>query len=232
MISETRFARSYSSLWRELTPTLELLVRKVNLRMVDRQWTPMISKITPGRRALINQAAFSALKLSFALSSQHSVRSAWLDEDSNILKSELELNGAQSFNTQDIIETKTLAHRMLLNLTRHRPEIVELEPLFSGCGVINECSGDSLSQDLRFIELKDGDRPFRSYDFRQLVIYAALHMNDGKGIAKEIQIINSRRGVSVTLSFESFASEAAAQSPGDLLAEVVRIISNVNVYQN
>lgn len=232
MISETRFARSYGSLWRELTPTLELFVRKVNLRMLDRQWVPLDSNIAPARRALINSVAFGSLKSAFGYTGDLTGRLAWLETSENIERTELELTGAQTFNEADVAEVKALAYRMCLNLTRYQPSRVELEPRFSGCGVINACTGDALSETLRFIELKDGDRPFRSYDFRQLVIYAALYMNEGKGVARELQIINSRRGVSVTIPFEQFTSESAGQTPVELLTEVVRIVSDANVYQN
>jgi hypothetical protein len=232
VISETRFARSYSSLWRELTPTLELFVRKANLRLVEREWTPLNSIAAPGRRALLNQVAFETLKGSFASEEALAERLDWIEEKANIVTAELALTGANTCSDTDISEIRTLSRRMCSNLMRHQPHRVDLEPTFSGCGVINECSGDALSSDLRFIELKDGDRPFRSYDFRQLVIYAALNMNQGNGVAKEFQIINSRRGISVTVPFVQFASESAGQSPVDLLAEVIRVISDVTVYQN
>lgn len=232
MISETRFARSYSSIWRELTPTLELFVRKANLRLVEREWIPLVSDIAPGRRAIINQVAFQTLKGSFSSSTTLADRLAWIEARENISAAELILVGTNTFSDSDIGEIRTLSRRMCRNLMIDQPYPVSLEPTFAGCGVINECRGDALSSTLRFIELKDGDRPFRSYDFRQLVLYAALNMNQGGGVANEFQIINSRRGVSVTVPFTQFASESAGQSPVDLLSEVIRAISNATVYQN
>lgn len=232
MISETRFAKSYSSLWRELTPTLELFVRKANLRLAERSSNPLISTSPPGRRALINQVAFQAVRDAANQFETHFDRREWVLNYENIVLAERTLTGAATLNNMDLVETSQLASRMCANLFLDQPHKVTVNPSFRGCGFVNSCFGDGLSTSHRFIELKDGDRPFRAYEFRQLLIYAALHLNGGGEIASEFQVINSRRGLSVTVSLDEFAREVAGQSPYDLLTEVVRSMSDSTMYQS
>jgi len=74
-------------------------------------------------------------------------------------------------------ESSALAKRMHAHLFRRREDRVVLNPRYDGCGIINACFGDAISDREDLIELKDGDRPFRSYEFRQITIYGALHLN-------------------------------------------------------
>lgn len=231
MISETRFAKSYSSIWRSLTPTLELFVRKANLHLTDRDWDPLYSTSAPTMRALINQIAFEAVRRTTLSFPDRAARTKWLSDNNNLEHCEYTISGRNSLSDSEFKEIKELSLRMDANLSVNQPSRVFISPEYCGCGIINTCYGDGLSENLRFIELKDGDRPFRSYEFRQLIVYAALHLNSGRGLASEIQVINSRRGVSVTLGFEEFSREIAGQSAYDLLTEVVRVISDANVYQ-
>lgn len=229
MISETRFARSYSSVWRTLTPTLEIFVRKANLRFISREWEPLISKSAPSDRAAISRVAFSAVSLSKLAGTEREL--SWFGDLTNLQIAAQNSLGHHNLTVEDLQEAGKIGWRMATSLFQSRNQGLRLDPFFPGCGFINSCHGDALTDDLRFVELKDGDRPFRSYDFRQLIVYAALHLNAGGGIAKTFEVINSRRGVSVSTSFEKFASEVAGQSGFDLLSEVIRVISDVSLYQ-
>jgi hypothetical protein len=110
-----------------------------------------------------------------------------------------------------------------------RQDSVELSPRFEGCGIINACFGDAISDIGHIIELKDGDRPFRSYEFRQISLYAALHLNSTGQLPPELAVINSRRGVSVELPIDILAGEIAGQSGYEYLREVIRVISDVTI---
>lgn len=232
MISETRFAKSYGSLWRSLAPTLELFVRKANLHLFERDWDPLTSTSAPASRAMINQVAFDAVQNAVSAFPDRLGRAGWFANLANLQECERRISASNDLSPSDLDEVKTLAERMEANLYAKQPLPVTLSPRYPGCGLINTCYGDGISDSLRFIELKDGDRPFRSYEFRQVIIYAALHLNSGGGLASEIQVINSRRGVSITLDFEEFSREIAGQSAYDLLTEVVRVISDARIYQS
>jgi hypothetical protein len=184
----------------------------------------------PSNRALINQVAFEAVKevVNLDPGSRHS----WVKDIHNLSQCEFKLIQEHWLSDAELNEAGTLSSRMITSLFSSKNGKILINPYFKGCGYINSCFGDALTDNLRFIELKDGDRPFRSYEFRQLIVYAALHMNAGGGVAKEIQVINSRRGVSVAVQFSDFSHEVSGRSSYDLLSEVVRSISDVAVYQN
>jgi hypothetical protein len=229
MISELRFAKAYNSLWRSLAPTMELFVRKSNLRLYKRNWAELPSQSAAGARSLINQVAFRALLHAAAVSDSFDGKISFIEDRTNIEAAERGLTGARFLSADDLNESFELARRMCIYLFRLRQDRITLNPRFEGCGIINACFGDAISDIGHIIELKDGDRPFRSYEFRQISIYAALHLNSTGQLPPAIAVINSRRGVSVDLSIDSLAGEIAGQSGYDYLREVIRIISDVTI---
>ncbi len=137
--------------------------------------------------------------------------------------------GTHSLSATDLNESTQLAKRMCFHLFRLRQDRITLNPRFEGCGVINSCFGDAITDIGHIIELKDGDRPFRSYEFRQISIYSALYLNSTGRFPPAFAVINSRRGVSVELSMDTLAAEVAGQSGYDYLREVIRIISDITI---
>lgn len=230
MISEIRFSRSYNSMWRNMSPTMELFVRKANLRLYDRNWTQLEATSLPEQRAAINQLAFFALKDAAAVHQGLRERMAFLEAMPNLRTAEQLLTGQNLLGDAEIREASALARRMCHHLYGLLGTRVTLSPRFEGCGIINACFGDALTEDDDIIELKDGDRPFRSYEFRQLTIYAALHLNSTGRMPRSILAINSRRGVSVNLPIDDFAQEVAGQSGYDYLREIIRTISDITNY--
>jgi hypothetical protein len=230
MISEVRFTRSYNSLWRSLAPTMELFVRKANLRLYSRNWIQLEGKSKPEDRALVNQIAFQSLKDAVLAHDQYQERIRFLSATPNLAAAEEALTRHRSLGQAELEEASALAVRMCYHLYYLRKDSVTLNPRFEGCGIVNACFGDVLTEAGEIIELKDGDRPFRSYEFRQLTIYAALRLNSTGTIPKSVSVINSRRGVSVELSIDSFAEEVAGQSGYDYLREVTRVISDITIY--
>lgn len=139
------------------------------------------------------------------------------------------LTGLRFLSAVDLDESSALAKRMCFYLFHVRQDRVVLNPQYDGCGIINACFGDAISDNEHIIELKDGDRPFRSYEFRQITIYGALHLNRTGRLPPAFAVINSRRGVSVELPIDTFAREVAGQSGYDYLREVIRVISDVTI---
>jgi hypothetical protein len=229
MISELRFAKAYNSLWRSLAPTMELFVRKANLRLYERNWPQLVSIAAPGARSLINQVAFRSLVNAITADASYEGRIRFLEDRENMTAAEESLRGSRYLSTTDLDESSALAKRMCAHLFRRRQDHVVLNPRYEGCGLINACFGDAISDSEDIIELKDGDRPFRSYEFRQITIYGALHLNSTGRLPRAFAIINSRRGVSVELPIDTLATEVAGQSGYDYLREVIRVISDVTI---
>lgn len=229
MISELRFVKSYNSLWRSLAPTMELFVRKANLRLYERNWEELISVSAPSARSLINQVAFRSLVEAAHVNESYDARVSYLDDMENISAAEGGLTGRQFLAASDLEEASALAKRMCAHIFRMRRDRVHLNPRFEGCGIINACHGDAISDTDQIIEFKDGDRPFRSYEFRQVTIYSALHLNSTGRLPPTVAVINSRRGVSIEMPIDVLAAEVAGQSGYDYLREVIRIISDVTI---
>lgn len=229
MISELRFVKSYNSLWRSLAPTMELFVRKANLRLYERNWPELPSISAPGARSLINQVAFRSVVDAVAAHASYDARVRYLEDMENIATAEERLTNNRLLAVQDLEESSALAKRMCTYLFRTRRDRVHLNPRFEGCGIINACYGDAISEADLIIELKDGDRPFRAYEFRQVTVYGALHLNSTGRLPPAFAVINSRRGVSVEVPIDLLAAEVAGQSGYDYLREVIRVISDVTI---
>lgn len=208
---------------------MELFVRKVNLRLYKRSWAELTSVSAPERRALVNRAAFRTLTNAASSCVAFSEKMAFISDHENVKVSELALLGANLLSEGERGEVIELATRMCSHLFRLEHARVVLNPAFAGCGIINACRGDAFSAPSNIIELKDGDRAFRAYEFRQLTVYAALHLNSTGELPSSIEVVNSRRGVSVRMSMADFAGEVAGQSAHDYLSEVIRVISDITL---
>lgn len=208
---------------------MELFIRKANLRLYERSWPELASETAPGARAMVNRAAFHVLADAAILGLPLANKLDFVRDNNNIQAAELALVGAQIFSAREYVEVAELARRMCYNLFGPDRGDVILSPKFSGCGIINACSGDALENGCHIVELKDGDRAFRSYEFRQLSIYSALHLNSTGLVPNSVEVINSRRGVGVTIGIEEFADEVAGQSAYDFLREIIRFISDITL---
>jgi hypothetical protein len=207
---------------------MELFVRKANLRLSNRNFPELQTRSLPGSRADINRISFQLLANGISIGAGPAKCTEYLRSMEGVAKAAASINSA-SIREDDYREISDLSLRMHRQLFILQKSPVFLDPSYPGCGIINTCHGDAITEDLKLIELKDGDRPFRAYEFRQLVIYAALHMNSTGTVPSALEVINSRRGTSVTLSMEAFAKEVAGQPAYDLLEEVIRIISELTL---
>lgn len=232
MISETRMARSYSSFWRSAAPTMELFVKRCNLDLYERIFDPIVSSVDPDRRAIVNQFAFEMFSLiclggvTFA-----GLASALADKEILVAASSILAAPADSLNEIEVLEARELARRMWLHFHHPRPTSITVKPAFKGCGLVMSCVGDVLASPDTIVEMKDGDRPFRSYEFRQLSIYAALFYNQEGVVPGRLQVLNSRRGTAVTIATEDFAQQIAGQAASTYLYGIIRLMSESTISQ-
>lgn len=232
VISETRFARGYSSFWRSAAPTMELYVKRCNLDGYERNFERLHSIVDPDRRAITNQIAFE-LFCSIIANGGFSVNINYeVHSFINFDKSIDSLNISRSdLSTAEITEASALAKRMWSHFARRNIPNIIFKPRFKGCGIILSCVGDVLVDDNIIIEFKDGDRPFRSYEFRQLSVYSALYYRDRKRLPKAIGVLNSRRGTYIEIGFQDFVQEISGRSGLDYIHEITGMISEITITQ-
>lgn len=97
-------------------------------------------------------------------------------------------------------------------------------PTFRGCGFVDSCQGDLL--DGRYLcELKAGDRNFRITDLRQLLTYAALNHLAPVQPVTHLALVNPRKGVIYTDTFDAIAWAASGRSASDLVNAIVDVMS-------
>lgn len=231
MISETRLARGYASFWRGVAPTMELFVKRCNLDIYERNFEPLQSSVSADRRAIVNQFAFEMFGLVPNDASAGNIRKLIAADDVQIAAGAMLDVKPDEIDGDEVVEARELAFRMWSHFHIPRPTLIAIKPLYRGCGIVVSCIGDVQTQSGCIVEMKDGDRPFRSYEFRQLSIYAALYYNERGVSPEQLQVVNSRRGTAVTVSTEAFAREVAGQSAADYLYGIVRMISENSTSQ-
>ncbi len=238
MISETAFAQHHSSIWRELIPTSELFVRRINSELYEREFAPLHSSIDPGRRGFINEIAFNLF-------------CNWVAQGMSSWKSEPPIS--------EIASCTDLARTQISKMERLLPEAIAdpsssethdclfqfyrfqcffkqqaqgapiaVRPHFPGCGIIDTCNGDVYFSGCLF-EIKAGDRGYRSVDLRQLLIYAALNSESHTYPLCSLALFNPRTGTSFKCPLDALCFEVSGKSSAELLADIVRAISSGDI---
>jgi hypothetical protein len=221
---------------------MELFIRRCNLSLYQRDFEPLKSTVEPARRALVNLLAFEIFhqhaEETRALGVFERARARSLTQVQFDVQAEYRVSSAAvvikadpaSLGPLERLEAVELARRMWVQFLAPPVSFVT-KPRFRGCGILLPCEGDVLVSESTIVEMKDGDRPLRAYEFRQLALYAALHFNETSAIPEALEVVNSRRGISVRVTTEEFAHEVAGQSASTFLYEIVRMLSDTTISQ-
>jgi len=105
---------------------------------------------------------------------------------------------------------------------------IEISPMFPGSGIINSCEGDLFFGETLF-EIKAGQRTFRTVDIKQLLTYAALNYASGLRKLNRVGLFNPRMGISFCATLDEVSLETSGCMAGELLPEIVRVISSGDV---
>jgi hypothetical protein len=236
LISETAFAQDHSSAWRSLAPTTDLFIRRVNLQLCNREFPPLLSSTMPSRRAFINEMAF----VSFAQVASGEGRGWYFEEwpstevvdSARKTISRLENLPPLSIEmpNKDEAEDWRNQFQRLVHFFRRIAEgkVLVPAPKFVGCGIIDTCFGDVLFGRTLY-EVKAGQRPFRSVDIRQLLLYAALNKAESERQLEHVGLFNPRTGLSFSIGLDELCWEVAGSPSQDLLTELIRLISSGDV---
>lgn len=230
MISETTFSGSYTSIWKSIAPTLDVFVRRANLNLYERVFPPLKSEVSPSRRAFVNELSFSVFcEVHADKINGEPIKSlaGYVVETSNSVMERLFVADGANVNLPiSRAETKDIDHqvRRLIDFFSNF-KIVKTCPFFNGCGIIDNCRGDVLADDILY-EIKAGERNFRSIDFHQIITYCALNYAANGHTIEQVGLFNPRVGISFIISLEEISLEISGKQAPDLMADVVLAISS------
>jgi hypothetical protein len=130
-----------------------------------------------------------------------------------------------NFTEDEWLEVGLLARIM-------RSYISDLEtPIFSpsipGCGVVDMAIGDVLAGS-ELIEIKTVTRPFRTYDFRQALTYAAMFYS-ANHVIENITLLNPRRARVVKMPVGEIAALIRGDSAVELLQDLIETMMELQV---
>lgn len=200
MISETTFARGYSSFWIEYFPWLNSYCQSI----IKYSLVHIHHQVGDGdeteHRSINNTIAFFHF------------RNIKKDPLCDISKSkEQALRYLKSFPRNNVdtymfsnIDQNIIKSQIDYMSLRYTHDLV-INPFFPGCGIINNCYGDII-QLKTLTEVKAGDRNIVPSDLKQLITYCALNWisNYDKYDIEKIEIYNSRLGYSWECDLNSF----------------------------
>lgn len=130
-----------------------------------------------------------------------------------------------------IEESMRLAHNIGLFFrfararTRFKIRTIGVSPLFKGCGWLDECAADFLTSNV-LVEIKAGDRTFRSIDIRQVLIYCALNFASKTYDIVHVCLVNPRLGFFWGEPLERLCQEVSGRSSSDVLGDIVQFVSD------
>lgn len=233
MIGATRFAGAYGSFWRDVTPTIDLFVRKINIELYERVEAPCDYLVDPNRSALVAETAF-------ALFDEHSRaegdRARFFERFAARATTEARRrlgrlnaeNIGDDLNPDELNATLELFRRLSsFFIDVHGRELV-VRPDFPGCGFVDRSEGDVIYGDALF-EVKVVDRNYRSVDIKQLITYAALNHKSRSYHFRDIGIFNPRRGTEFRMDLDDVCMEASGTSSIELLEMIVYSIASGEV---
>jgi hypothetical protein len=229
MTSETRFATSFTSVWREVTPLSDGYWSIENL-LAKRMSPPIRNRAPKELRGLVNELAFIA----FCDLVRHHSRTGRENVSSAVIRSIPEavayinrVSGTAPvlLSAVDPVCIREASH-ISLRLLRFFPTgaRVTVRPTFVGCGIVAQCEGDVLVGDCLY-EVKAGDRGFRVSDLRQLLVYAALAYASDQLSFHRIGLFNPRTGLAWTRTLDEVCRAVSGLLANDVLPRIVQYLT-------
>lgn len=224
MNSARRLIESSSSFWKELAPMLPNYVKHVNMGGYDRYDPPIRRDTNRARHFLINELAFKCFASGAAPSEPaaetiyEGLQAKW--------RTRLPSNTAieDSLSNLERNELSELVSRLAIYKRSIDDSPAEFEKVVPAFGRLENIEIDILT-DKSIFEVKAGERPFRSIDFRQLILAAAVL----KSPRPKIVLINPREGVIWTDSLADFVETVCLRSMSELVPEIHFYLSDSGI---
>jgi len=200
VISEKSLATEHPNFWWIVMPRSEQMTRVLNSSR--RSFSkPIASEVGSENRGLINELATRLCQQAIAHESSVKKLASDIVEKSIdaahhfIFRFRESTSGAVDsvLSDEEVKESKAIAERLRKVLADEYPDAQMFVPIV-GAGIVDDCVADGVGSEC-VIEVKAGDRPFRSVDIRQALVYAALlHLTSPHESPERVAVVNPRMG--------------------------------------
>ena len=234
MISERKLANAFSSFWRELLPMSDSYLRRLNLEC-ERFETPIKSDLHNNgkRRSIVNEMAFTQfthcidedglLSPKKFGATELRVISDQVRRYISRIENPLSKTLLDVVNKDEMLESVKIRKRLLVFFNHHSIGPFIPSPVFHGCGTLQTCRGDVLSQKTLF-EIKAGDRHFRIPDLRQVLVYCSLNFASHQYEFEYICLVNPRTGLFFTERVDRLLIEMSGRSSFSFFTEFIDFV--------
>ena len=192
----------------------------------------LVSSVDPSMRGLVNETGFRLFHQ--ALKNDCSPRGLSTSiVTSSLNQACLHISGLRQFHRAPLRdlddlgldEAMTIAARLLEFFSKASSQPPIVFPEFRGCGWLDQCCGDVLSEGVLF-EVKGGERSFRSADVRQLLCYSALNFASKSHDIVDACLVNPRSGRYVSISIETMCRQLSGRPAAAVLSDIVAYVSD------
>jgi len=241
MISEVTLAKKFTSFWNQLLPNANYFVRIINGGLLEACYEPFENTQRKENIALINVLSFnlfkSIVKKEISLD-VHSKKNFFTSDyfRKSLASSLIELkrfSNKSSFslplNDNELNEISVLFKQIYARYYE-KIGVMEVSPIFQGCGFINQSEGDIYFNDT-LVELKSGERKFSVTNIKQVLVYCTLNYystKEKKRFLEKIELFNPRMGLVYQSKVKDLSENLSSLSPEDLFFEIHSFITENN----
>jgi hypothetical protein len=227
LITEKLFVLNHSAFWGKLLPMEHSYIRIIN-RMCKTIYKPLGSTSSSSQRGVINEVGFRLFRAKTLYRElTDELVSECIDDGLNHILHMRQLNRTPAMrpSNDDLAEARKIAERLLTYFGPRMQTSIAVFPRFSGCGWLEQCEGDVLSDNVLF-EIKAGARHFRNIDLRQLLAYGALNFASKQYDIHMIGLFNPRLGRLFIEDVETVCRFLCGRSAVDVFGDIVDYVSS------
>lgn len=245
MISERQFSEQFSGFWNQCLPFLTpQVVAEMNVRglpMTDFRGVivkPLGPTQDPANNDLVAETGFGIFSAAVqAEKPVHTIQNKGLLRriSKDAIDRIFRLRGTESRSKvralRGLEDAFKVASRLEDFFEDQGEGVLEIQPRFRGCGILDSCYGDLLKADTLY-EVRCVERNLRSIDIRQVLTYCALNYQSRQYEIADICIVNPRRGISFKFGVESLAQQAAGKNAAELFHQIGDFLMNFETIQH
>lgn len=224
MNSARRLIESSSSFWRELAPLLPNYVKHVNMGGYERLDPPIRRGTDKSRHFLINEAAFKCFARGVATTGPMAAEIYAALQVKWAARLPANTSVAVPLSEEESQELSELSSRLAIYKKLLDNSVAEYEKVIPAFGRLENIEIDILT-DKSIFEVKAGERPFRSIDFRHLILAGAVLDRPGQ----KVILLNPREGVVWSETLSDFVETACLRSLSELIPEIRYYISDSGI---